>query len=122
MSPLLFKKRHKIFEKFCKNDSFFEILFIDKTNGQRITTYQYTFAHKDFLSFAHGRKMSPAAWFRYEISPLTVKYTEKKQPFYKFITTICAIVGGTFTVAGIIDSMVFTAQNIVKKAQLGKQS
>merc|ERR1712110_418651 len=118
---------HKTAQSVQKGSSFDYTLrivptVIDKSNGQRITTYQYTYAHKDFLSFAHGRRMSPTAWFRYEISPLTVKYTEKRQPFYKFITTICAVVGGTFTVAGIIDSMVFTAQNIVKKAQMGKLS
>lgn len=95
---------------------------VDRLDGKRVTTYQYTFAHKDFLQYHHGRKMSSASWFRYEISPLTVKYTEKKQPFYKFITTICAIIGGTFTVAGIIDSMVFGAQTALKKNQIGKLS
>lgn len=35
---------------------------------------------------------------------------------------VCAIVGGTFTVAGIIDSMIFTASELFKKAQLGKLS
>jgi endoplasmic reticulum-Golgi intermediate compartment protein 1 len=35
---------------------------------------------------------------------------------------ICAIIGGTFTVAGIIDSLVFTASSIFKKAELGKLS
>lgn len=93
---------------------------IDQYNGKRITSYQYTYAYKDFISFVHGRKASPASWFRYEISPLTVKYTEKKQPFYRFITTICAVIGGTFTVAGIVDSMIFGAQQMVKKAQIGK--
>ena len=35
---------------------------------------------------------------------------------------VCAIVGGTFTVAGILDSMIFTASELFKKAQLGKLS
>lgn len=35
---------------------------------------------------------------------------------------MCAIVGGTFTVAGIIDSIVFTASSVFKKAQIGKLS
>lgn len=95
---------------------------IDRLDGKRLTAYQYTFAHKDFLQYMHGRKMAAASWFRYEISPLTVKYTEKKQPFYRFITTICAVIGGTFTVAGIVDSMVFGAQQMVKKHQIGKLS
>ena len=35
---------------------------------------------------------------------------------------MCAIIGGTFTVAGIIDSVVFTASSAFKKAQIGKLS
>lgn len=35
---------------------------------------------------------------------------------------ICAIIGGTFTVAGIIDSCIFTASEAWKKIQLGKLS
>lgn len=39
-----------------------------------------------------------------------------------FISQICAIVGGTFTVAGIIDSCIFTASEAWKKIQIGKMS
>ncbi|KAA0203265.1 hypothetical protein HAZT_HAZT006192 [Hyalella azteca] len=61
-------------------------------------------------------------WFRYDLAPLTVKYYVRRPPFYTFITTVCAIVGGTFTVAGIIDSCIFTASEIFHKFQIGKQS
>lgn len=59
---------------------------------------------------------------RYDLTPITVKYTKRRKPFYSFLTTICAIVGGTFTVAGIIDSMIFTASSIFRKFELGKLS
>lgn len=61
-------------------------------------------------------------WFRYDLSPITVKYTVTRQPFYHFVTTVCAVVGGAFTVAGIVDSMVFTAAEIFRKAEIGKLS
>ena len=35
---------------------------------------------------------------------------------------VCAIVGGTFTVAGIIDSAIFTASEMFKKFEIGKLS
>ncbi|KAK7815962.1 hypothetical protein U0070_014175 [Myodes glareolus] len=35
-------------------------------------------------------------------------------------SNICAIIGGTFTVAGILDSCIFTASEAWKKIQLGK--
>ena len=69
----------------------------------------------------HGNVM-PAIWFRYDLSPITVKYKERSKPIYHFITTFCAIIGGTFTVAGIIDAMIFTAHEIWKKAEIGKLS
>jgi len=84
--------------------------------------YQYTAVYKDFVAYGHGQRVMPAIWFRYEVSPITVKYTHKKKPLYHFLTTFCAIIGGTFTVAGMIDSMIFSAHNMVKKAQEGKLS
>ncbi|XP_033102871.1 endoplasmic reticulum-Golgi intermediate compartment protein 1-like [Anneissia japonica] len=94
----------------------------EDVNGNQNISYQYTYAYKSYTSSTHGHKVLPAIWFRYDISPITVKYHEKRAPFYTFITTICAIVGGTFTVAGIIDAMIFTAGEVFRKAELGKLS
>jgi len=69
--------------------------------------YQYTYAHKEYVGYHHSGRVIPAVWFRYELQPITVKYTERRQAFYIFLTSICAVVGGTFTVAGIIDSMLW---------------
>ncbi|XP_033633515.1 endoplasmic reticulum-Golgi intermediate compartment protein 1-like [Asterias rubens] len=88
--------------------------------GNQNISYQYTFAYKEYQNHGHGHRVLPAIWFRYDISPITVKYHEKRAPFYTFITTICAIVGGTFTVAGIIDALIFTAAEVFRKAELGK--
>jgi hypothetical protein len=35
---------------------------------------------------------------------------------------LCAIVGGVFTVAGMLDSTIYTGQKIAQKMALGKQS
>lgn len=94
----------------------------EKLDGSTTFTYQYTWAYKDYVAYGHGGRILPAIWFRYDLSPITVKYVERRKPLYHFITTVCAIVGGTFTVAGIIDSMIFTASELFKKAQLGKLS
>ena len=43
--------------------------------------------------------------------------------FAHFMTGICAIIGGVFTVAGMIDSMVYhSAKALQKKIELGKAS
>lgn len=84
--------------------------------------FQYTYSQREVIQYHHGGRALPAIWFRYELSPITVRYKERRKPFYTFLTTICAIIGGTFTVAGILDSFVFTAAEIFKKAELGKLS
>jgi len=91
-------------------------------DGDMKYMYQYTHAYKDYIAYGHGQRIMPAIWFRYELTPITVKYTEERKPFYHFITMVCAIIGGAFTVAGIIDSMIFSASEAYKKFQLGKLS
>ncbi|XP_052541050.1 endoplasmic reticulum-Golgi intermediate compartment protein 1 isoform X1 [Tympanuchus pallidicinctus] len=89
-------------------------------SGKQRYSYQYTVANKEYVAYSHTGRIIPAIWFRYDLSPITVKYTERRQPLYRFITSICAIIGGTFTVAGILDSCIFTASEAWKKIQLGK--
>lgn len=91
-------------------------------DGDTKYMYQYTHAYKDYVAYGHGQRVMPAIWFRYELTPITVKYTEQRKPFYHFITMVCAIIGGAFTVAGIIDSIIFSASEAYKKLQLGKLS
>jgi len=95
---------------------------IYETTGTRLETYQYTSAHKPFIALSHSGKFLPAVWFKYDLNPITIKYSHRRKPFYSFITTTFAIIGGTFTVAGIIDSIIFTTSNLFKKFELGKLS
>lgn len=62
------------------------------------SSYQYTYAYKKFVAFSHSGKIMPAIWFRYDTTPITVKYRRKRKPLYSFLTTVAAIVGGVFTV------------------------
>jgi len=90
--------------------------------GTALIAYQYTYAFRSYVSFGHGGRVVPAIWFKYDLNPITVKYHETRPPMYHFLTTVCAIVGGTFTVAGIVDSLIFTSLEIFHKVQLGKLS
>lgn len=65
---------------------------------------------------------SPAGvYFFYDFSPIKVIFTEENKSFLHFLTNVCAIIGGVFTVAGIIDSFVYHGQRALKKKQeLGK--
>lgn len=63
----------------------------------------------------------PAVYFRYDLSPVTVRFTQVKESFFHFMVQVCAIVGGLFTVAGLVDSMIHSSmRRILKKADAGK--
>ncbi len=67
--------------------------------------------------------MLPGAFFFYDLSPIKVRITEQKTSFMHFLTSVCAIVGGVFTVAGIVDAVWYQGGRLIKKKQeLGKFS
>lgn len=63
----------------------------------------------------------PGVFFFYDISPIKVVVRETSKPFLHFITQLCAIIGGVFTVAGIVDAVVHKGTKLAK-ARMGKLS
>jgi hypothetical protein len=51
----------------------------------------------------------------YDMSPITVQYTETKQLFTHFLTSLCAIIGGVFTVASFVDALIHHGARFVSK-------
>jgi len=65
----------------------------------------------------------PGVFFMYELSPIMIKFTESRKSFPHFLTGVCAIIGGVFTVAGLVDSLIYTSmRSLKKKIELGKAS
>ena len=57
----------------------------------------------------------PDARFTYDLSPMSVVVNRKGKKWYEFITSICAIIGGTFTVVSLFNSflgVLFKAKRI----------
>ena len=69
---------------------------------QYSVTDQFKSAHDPAAGF-----VLPGVFFIYDISPIMVKFTEKTMSFSYFLTSLCAIVGGVFTTAGIVDGLVY---------------
>ncbi|KAL0362793.1 UNVERIFIED_CONTAM: protein disulfide isomerase-like 5-4 [Sesamum calycinum] len=80
-----------------------------------VEEYEYT-AHSSLI---HSLDI-PVAKFHFELSPMQVLITENSKSFSHFITNVCAIIGGVFTVAGILDSILHNTIRLVKKVELGK--
>lgn len=78
--------------------------------------YQFT-ANSNKIS----NQQMPSLYFRYDFSPVTVRYKETCESFSHFLVQICAVIGGVFTVAGLVDSLLHTSiVELGKKAQIGK--
>eukprot|EP00316_Scyphosphaera_apsteinii_P008295 CAMPEP_0119342954 /NCGR_PEP_ID=MMETSP1333-20130426/105824_1 /TAXON_ID=418940 /ORGANISM="Scyphosphaera apsteinii, Strain RCC1455" /LENGTH=453 /DNA_ID=CAMNT_0007355283 /DNA_START=60 /DNA_END=1421 /DNA_ORIENTATION=+ len=84
---------------------------------RQLDTYQYT---ANSNNYQDGGSL-PAAVFSYDMSPMQVVVKEEKKSFASFLTQICAIIGGVFTVTGLIDGLVYHGSNTIrKKMELGK--
>jgi hypothetical protein len=80
-------------------------------------TYEFSASSNQY----NATRSEPAAMFTFDISPLVILVVKDNMPLYRFLTSLCAVVGGVFTVIGLVDSGIFHAMNsIKKKQQLGK--
>ncbi len=86
-------------------------------NEQTTNSYQYTYNSNEIDSFGGMSKL----YFKYDISPITVEYKAYKMTFLNFFINICAILGGIFTVTGIIDAIIHKSVVILlRKAEVHK--
>jgi len=85
--------------------------------SRHLDTYQYT---ANSNNYEDGSSL-PAAVFAYDMSPMQVLVQEETKSFAAFLTQICAIIGGVFTVTGLLDGVVYHGNNAVRrKMELGK--
>ncbi|XP_075701891.1 endoplasmic reticulum-Golgi intermediate compartment protein 3 isoform X4 [Rhinoderma darwinii] len=93
-----------------------------KVDGEVLRTNQFSVTrHEKIANGLIGDQGLPGVFVLYELSPMMVKLTEKHRSFTHFLTGVCAIIGGVFTVAGLIDSLIYySTRAIQKKIELGK--
>ncbi|KAI7991025.1 Endoplasmic reticulum-Golgi intermediate compartment protein 3 [Camellia lanceoleosa] len=91
--------------------------------GRTIQSNQFSVT-EHFKGSEIGRFQSPhGVYFFYDLSAIKVTVTEAHTPFLHFLTHLCAIIGGIFTVAGIVDSFVYHGRKALKKKmEIGKFS
>uniref|UniRef100_A0A7S0LRI5 Thioredoxin domain-containing protein n=1 Tax=Coccolithus braarudii TaxID=221442 RepID=A0A7S0LRI5_9EUKA len=83
-----------------------------------LDTYQYT---ANSNNYEDGDSL-PAAVFAYDMSPMQVFVVEETKSFASFLTQLCAIIGGVFTVTGLFDGLVYHGVSGVRRRMdvLGK--
>ena len=85
-------------------------------------TFQYSTNYNEFRPTElkpHAadpmQRLVPNAIFTYDISPYRVVHREEAESLGNFLTQLCAIVGGVFTVFGLIDSILYHGVKAVKQ-------
>lgn len=93
-----------------------------RADGHTLHTNQFAVTrHQKPVGSFTGEQGLPGMFVTYELAPMMVKYSEKQKSFFHFLTSVCAIIGGVFTVASLIDSVVYhSSRAIQKKIELGK--
>ncbi|GAX82664.1 hypothetical protein CEUSTIGMA_g10090.t1 [Chlamydomonas eustigma] len=90
-------------------------------NNKTISTNQFSVTENFRESQPGPGKALPGVFFFFDLSPIKVVISEKKSSFLHFLTSVCAIVGGVFTVSGIVDAFIYQGEKIIrKKMELGK--
>lgn len=78
--------------------------------------YEYTVQSHSYNATDHA-----SVKITYTLSPIQILVSELQKPFFRFLIALCAVVGGVFTVAGIIDGVTHSLQSMARKVELGKQ-
>jgi len=85
-------------------------------NRPPLNVYQFTANSNKIVN-----QQMPSLYFRYDFAPVTVRYKETRESFSHFLVQICAVIGGVFTMAGLVDSLLHRSiVELAKKAQIGK--
>eukprot|EP00002_Diphylleia_rotans_P008775 TRINITY_DN18766_c0_g1_i1.p1 TRINITY_DN18766_c0_g1~~TRINITY_DN18766_c0_g1_i1.p1 ORF type:complete len:341 (+),score=75.44 TRINITY_DN18766_c0_g1_i1:51-1073(+) len=62
-----------------------------------------------------GPTVLPGVFFWYDFNPIRTILHENSVSFVYFITSLCATIGGVFTVAGLLDSVIYRAYTTSKR-------
>ncbi|KAJ9505774.1 hypothetical protein QJQ45_021497 [Haematococcus lacustris] len=91
-------------------------------NRTAISSNQFSVT-ENFKEASGAAHSLPGVFFFYDLSPIKVQIKEVKSNFTSFLTSVCAIIGGVFTVAGIVDGLFYQGERLIKqKMQIGKLS
>uniref|UniRef100_A0A7S4KYL0 Endoplasmic reticulum vesicle transporter C-terminal domain-containing protein n=1 Tax=Paramoeba aestuarina TaxID=180227 RepID=A0A7S4KYL0_9EUKA len=82
-------------------------------NGEIIQSSQYSVTEhsrpipKPQRNEYGHQHLLPGVFFHYDLSPIKVTFTEQETTTGHFLTNLCTIIGGLFTVAGIVDLLLY---------------
>jgi len=90
-------------------------IYIDGTNV--VKTHQYSVTnHTDVVDLTNTFTLQlPGIFWKFDISPMLVKLERKEKYFTHFLTRLCAVVGGTWVVLGLLYATILQAFEKLRK-------
>ena len=89
--------------------------FVDEKDGKRKETFQYSSSFLIKQITKTISKQIPRISFVFETSPISVEVNKKSNEYLQLITGICAIIGGGFTLGGLLDRLMYRIDRIKNK-------
>ncbi|KAJ3356931.1 Endoplasmic reticulum-Golgi intermediate compartment protein 3 [Allomyces javanicus] len=93
-------------------------------NGTTVITNQFavTEHHRDVSGpGGQGHAALPGVFFNFDMAAMRVIQSETQKPLIQLLTSLCAVVGGVATVAGLVDAGLYRAgRALERKAAVGK--
>jgi len=79
-------------------------LELDGGGKNSLMTYQFL---EQSQIVHYDEEAVPEARFSYDISPMSVVVQKEGRKWYDYLTSLCAIIGGSFTTLGLIDASLY---------------
>ena len=101
-SMYLTKEFHQAYHHYIKVVS--THLNVGSTVANQMLTYQFL---EQSQVVYYEESNVPEARFSYDLSPMSVVVEKEGRKWYDYLTSLCAIIGGTFTTLGLIDAVLY---------------
>ena len=101
-TPYLTKAFHQAYHHYIKVVS--THLNMGTSDSNSMVTYQ--FLEQSQIVY-YDEQNVPEARFSYDLSPMSVVVQKEGRKWYDYLTSLCAIIGGTFTTLGLIDATLY---------------
>ena len=101
-SDYVTKEYHQAFHHYIKVVSTHLNMGSSDTNSM----LAYQFLEQSQVVY-YDEQNVPEARFSYDLSPMSVVVQKEGRKWYDYLTSLCAIIGGTFTTLGLIDATLY---------------
>ena len=79
--------------------------------GKEYDVHQFTANSNE----VKAQMMIPAIFFRYDLNPILIKYTQTRERIFQFFIEICAIIGGIYMVTSFILTFIINSTSMFFK-------